>query len=62
MNLTTEHVCPVCNKTFDTRGYHSYLYKKVINGKTHTYCSWTCMHKAELDSKNKKFRRTMNGY
>lgn len=62
MNVDKEYICPVCNKVFDTHGYKSYLYKKVVKGKTQVYCSWTCMHKAEIEIKGDKFRRSMNGY
>lgn len=44
--------CSECKKMFIPASCHSY--KKIIKGKTHLYCSYTCYRKIQKELENKK--------
>jgi len=41
--------CAVCGKEVSIRG--SYLYKRVVDGKTAYYCSYTCYKKSKQNGR-----------
>lgn len=50
-----EKTCPVCGKNYIFRDFWAY---KITYGKrwTISYCSWSCMRKAEKDREQQKKR------